>query len=138
MPKDTKPLLRNTKSFLGSYWVAVLWAAFIMLLCGLPGKDLPNIDFWEIDIEDKLAHAGVFGILGFLMVYGSVRRKGRTNLSNMHIYRLMLVAAIYGGLTEIFQELFFPSRFGDVSDFIADALGAFLGILVARKLLTKK
>ena len=138
MPKDTKPLLGNTKSFFGSYWGAVLWAAFIMLLCGLPGSDLPDINFWDIDIEDKIAHAGVFGILGFLMVYGSIRRKAKPFLSRKHILTLMLIASAYGALTEIFQDLFFPSRFGDITDFIADTIGAVLGILVAKKLLTKK
>lgn len=138
MPKDTKPLLPNTKSFFGSYWGAVLWAAFIMLLCGLPGSDLPDINFWDIDIEDKIAHAGVFGVLGFLMVYGSVRRKAKPFISRKHTLNLILVATAYGALTEIFQDLFFPSRFGDITDFIADTIGAVLGILVARKLLTKK
>lgn len=138
MPKDTKPLSRNTKSFLGSYWGAVLWATFIMLLCGLPGSDLPDINFWEIDIEDKIAHMGVFGILGFLMVYGSIRRKAKPILSRKHIFTLMLIGIAYGALTEIFQGLFFPSRFADLSDFIADAIGVVLGIVFAKKLLIKK
>ena len=109
-----------------------------MLLCGLPGSELPNIDFWDIDIEDKIAHAGVFGVLGFLMVYGSVRRKAKPIISRKHTFTLILIAAAYGALTEIFQGLFFPSRFADIKDFIADAIGAVLGILIAKKLLIKK
>ena len=138
MPRDIKPLLRNTKSFFGSYWGAVLWAAFIMLLCGLPGSDLPNIDIWDIDIEDKIAHASVFAILGFLMVFGSVRRMANPVISRKHTFTLILIASAYGALTEVFQGLFFPTRFADVSDFIANSIGAVLGILIAKKLLIKK
>ena len=138
MPKDTKPLLNNIKSFIGAYWGAVLWAAFIMLLCGLPGSDLPDIDFWDIDIEDKIAHAGVFGVLGFLMVLGSIRRKAKPIFSRKHTLTLIVIASAYGAMTEIFQGLFFPSRFADISDFVADTLGAVLGILIAKKLLIKK
>lgn len=138
MPKHTKPVLSSTKSFFGAYWAAFLWAAFIMLLCGLPGSDLPDINFWDIDIEDKIAHAGVFGILGFLMVYGSARRKTKPIISRKHTLNLILIAAAYGALTEIFQGLFFPSRFADFTDFIANAIGAVLGIVFAKKLLIKK
>ena len=80
----------------------------------------------------------VFGILGFLMAYGSFRRKAKPFISRKHTFTLILIAAAYGALTEIFQGLFFASRFADFMDFVADTIGAVLGILVARKLLTKK
>lgn len=109
-----------------------------MLLCGLPGQDLPNIDFWEIDIEDKIAHLGVFGILGFLMVYGFLRKNSQKNISPGQIFLLIIVASAYGALTEILQGWLFPSRFASLSDFIADAVGAILGIVIAKMLLVKQ
>ena len=109
-----------------------------MLLCGLPGQDLPNIDFWEIDIEDKIAHFGVFGILGFLMVYGFIRKNSQKVILRRQIILLILAAMAYGALTEIFQGLFFPSRFASFSDFIADSIGAILGIVIAKKILVKQ
>lgn len=138
MQRRTKTLLDNQKSFLQSYWPALLWAGFIMLLCGLPGKDLPSINFWEIDIEDKIAHLGVFGILGFLMVYGFVRKNSQKLNPRKQIFKLILIAVAYGGLTEIFQGLLFPSRFASFSDFIADSIGAILGIVIAKKLIVKQ
>jgi len=116
---------------------AVLWAAFIMLLCGLPGQDLPNIDFWEIDIEDKLAHVGVFAILGFLMVYGFKRRQPSRRITLNYILLLVLIASAYGALTELLQGLLFPSRFASFADFIADSTGSVLGIVIAKYLLIK-
>ena len=117
---------------------AVLWAAFIMFLCGLPGKDLPNIDFWQIDIEDKLAHVGVFTILGFLMVYGFKHHQASRRISFIHLSLLVLIAAAYGALTETLQGLLFPSRFASFADFIADSIGSVLGIIIAKYFLIKR
>lgn len=130
MRKPTKTLPAKSKALVKSYWAALLWAAFILLLCGLPGYDLPNINFWAIDIEDKLAHVGVFAVLGFLMVYGRVRHHSRNEKPMPGIpFLLFLILAVgYGALTEILQGLIFPSRFADFFDFIADAIGGGLGI----------
>jgi len=118
------------KVFLKSYWAALLWAAFILLLCGLPGKDLPNIDFWEINIEDKLAHVFVFAILGVLIIAGAASPK-HIRLSKRTIFISIAIGIFYGALTELLQGWLFPSRFSSLSDFIADGLGAILGTVFA-------
>jgi len=107
-----------------------LWAAFILLLCGLPGKDLPNIDFWEINIEDKLAHVFVFAILGVLIIAGASSSKHK-KLSKKTIFISIAIGVFYGALTELLQGWLFPSRFSSLSDFIADSLGAILGTVFA-------
>jgi len=117
-------------SFLRSYWAALLWAAFILLLCGLPGEDLPNIDFWEINIEDKLAHIFVFAVLGTLMVFGA-KRSAKTQLTRNTILIIILLGVFYGALTELLQGWLFPTRYMSLSDFIADGLGAILGTVFA-------
>lgn len=121
----------NPKSFFNAYRAAFIWAAFILLLCALPGYDLPRVNFWDFDIGDKLAHVGVFTLLGFFMVKGGVRRQGKfSRLTPRRIFVLALIAAVYGGLTEIMQGLFFPTRFADVLDFIADSIGGIVGIII--------
>lgn len=114
-----------------------MWAAFILLLCGLPGEDLPNIDIWEINIEDKIAHMGVFAILAVLAVRGLYKSK----LHRVSFSSLIFVAVLgsaYGGLTELLQGWVFPSRFASVADFIADALGMILGTLFANWYFSKQ
>jgi VanZ family protein len=107
-----------------------MWAAFILLICSLPGQDLPNIDFWAIDIEDKIGHLIVFGFLGFLIYRGGSRSKG-FNRRRLFIITCLLGIS-YGAFTEILQGLAFPSRYASLSDFIADALGVILGTVIAR------
>lgn len=128
----TRKLSVKPKSFLHSYWAALLWAAFILLVCCLPGYDLPNLNFWDIDYIDKLEHMTVFAILGFLLVYGSRRRSSEqtTMPTTKVLWAFIIISASFGGLTEILQGLFFPTRFADIFDFIADALGGVLGTII--------
>ena len=111
----------------------MIWAAFILLLCGLPGENLPNIDFWEINIEDKLAHVFVFAILAILMVMGRF-----PELTVKYAVIIIVIATLYGALTELLQAFIFPTRFASISDFIADFLGSILGTVFAYIIATNK
>ncbi|MGB6036077.1 MAG: VanZ family protein [Cryomorphaceae bacterium] len=106
----------------------------------LPGKDLPDFDIWAIDIEDKLGHVGVFGLLAVLMVWGSIRRSG--TLERKSLLTLFFIGVFYGGATEVLQGVAFPSRYASVLDFVADTIGFGLGtifaILVFNKLRRQK
>ena len=42
----------------------------------------------------------------------------------------VVISIAYGGLTELMQEFFVPTRTGDWIDFLADILGTGLGALV--------
>lgn len=125
MPKHTKSTSADSMGFLRAYAAALIWATVILVLISLPGEDLPDFDIWAIDIEDKLGHFGVFGLLAVLMVYGRFLRKGA--LTRKELLFIFLIGTGYGAFTEILQGLAFPTRFASVSDFIADSLGALLG-----------
>ncbi|MEM9051678.1 MAG: VanZ family protein [Bacteroidota bacterium] len=115
--------------FIKAYWAALLWAAFIFLLMALPGEDLPNFDFWAINIEDKLGHIAVFGLLSLLATWGVKRHSHSVNKKALRNVLILCIA--YGGITEILQGVAFPTRFASLWDFLADSLGAFLGIVFA-------
>jgi VanZ family protein len=125
----TNRIRLSKPSFIKAYWAALSWAAFILLLMSLPGKDLPDIDFWAIDIEDKLAHVAVFGLLAILMVWGLAKR--RDHLTKKSLWVVFLIGAFYGGATEILQGVAFPTRFASVLDFVADTIGSALGTVFA-------
>jgi len=129
MPMPTKRTRPNQLSWLKAYSAALLWAAFILLLMSLPGENLPDFDIWAIDIEDKLAHVAVFGLLVILMVWGLSRRTEL--LTRKALWIVFLIGTFYGGATEIFQGLAVPSRFASVLDFVADTVGSALGTVFA-------
>ena len=103
--------------FIKAYWAALLWAAFIFLLMALPGEDLPDFDFWAINIEDKLGHVAVFGLLAFLSVWGVKRHSNLVDRKSLRNVLIWCVA--YGGITEILQGVAFPTRFASLWDFLA-------------------
>ena len=127
-------LLMNTRqssdrfsSFIKAYWAALLWAAFVLLICIIPGDELPDFDFWELNIEDKLAHVGVFFILGVLIMLGNksygplVKNRGKAQT-------LTIVLGItYGIATEAIQGYYIPGRFASFPVFLADSVGVIIG-----------
>ncbi|MCW2572156.1 MAG: Conserved rane protein of unknown function [Frankiales bacterium] len=72
---------------------------------------------------DKVVHAGLFLLLA------------ATTWWRFGAHRLGIIAVIvYGGLSEVIQSVALPNRDGDIRDFCADAAGAVLGWLLARRL----
>ncbi len=100
---------------------------------GLPGRCFPTVvNFWDWIGPDKIVHFLLFGILAFLALWG-YRNKMLSN-SNSYKRKTFLLTFIltisYGGLTELLQKYIFINRYGSIFDFIADAIGCVLGIIV--------
>lgn len=131
----TKHTRHSRLSFFSAYWAALIWAAFILLLMSLPGKDLPDFDIWAIDIEDKLGHIAVFGLLAILMVWGLTKRT--EHLTRKSLWAIFLIGTFYGAATEILQGIAFPSRYASVLDFVADTIGSVSGTIFAYWLFNK-
>lgn len=106
-------------------WV---WAAFIFLAYSIPGKNLDQIDPWDLFQFDKAIHLTLFGVFSFLLSY-FFQLKKESGVSSWRYYLpSVLIALSYGSLLEYFQSDWFSGRFTDPGDFIANALGAFLGV----------
>lgn len=104
----------------------------------MPGEDLPDIDFWDIDFEDKIAHFVVFAVLAALMVYGTWRRSPQSMNRTRLGVSIFAIAGLYGALTEALQGTVFVSRYASFADIIADVLGAALGTVFAFYFLSKR
>lgn len=95
---------------------AVLWAATIALASATP--DPPGADVVpEIPYLDKVVHLGLFAVLGALL-----------RLAGLRPGVAWLLAATWGLLDELHQSTV-PGRDADPFDLLADAAGAYLGIL---------
>ncbi|MBR4156558.1 MAG: VanZ family protein [Bacteroidales bacterium] len=104
-----------------------------MILMGLPGKCFPTVvNFWDWIGPDKIVHFILFGTFAFLTLWG-YRKKiiSKNNSYKKKAFLLALVLTIsYGGLTELLQKYLFINRYGSVLDFLADAIGCVLGVIV--------
>lgn len=102
---------------------ALLWALFILVLCLIPGKDLPKVWWAEILSFDKWVHTGVFCVLVILAHQGLrdvFTARWRTP-------RIFLVCLAYGALLEVMQGTLMVDRYAEVADFLANAFGAAAG-----------
>ncbi len=76
---------------------------------------------------DKLAHAVVYGILSYL----AIRAYSADNqVLWKHLAIVAILASGYGILMEIIQGTFFPHRFFEVPDIIANIIGSLVGIWI--------
>ena len=116
---------------LRAWWPALTWAALILVLCLLPGSELPSWDWADLISLDKPIHALLFGVLTVLVVRGMVPDRS-VQVSPKVLIAAVLMAVGYGVATEVMQELEALGRHGDVPDAIANALGAVTGAAYLR------
>lgn len=104
-----------------------------MVLMGLPGKYFPTVvSFLDWLNPDKIVHFILFASLSYFSLWGF--RKKLPNYSNTDKNKCILTTTLltisYGGLTEILQKYIFINRCCNVFDFIADAIGCILGVII--------
>ncbi len=107
----------------------MLWALLILVLCGIPGRDIPHISFLELLSFDKFVHAGIFFVLILLTVRGFLLQTTFLKLQQNPKLIAFIICVIYGGLLEIMQGTLFEQRTASVFDFIANSFGASVGLL---------
>jgi hypothetical protein len=107
---------------------AVIWFGLIMFLLCLPGNDVPEEPWFSRYSLDKVVHAGLFGILTFLICFGVVKLP-LSEIRKRHYYvRLALCVSIWGLVTEFIQLFYIPHRDFELLDWAADSVGAFIAL----------
>ncbi len=109
---------------------SLLWALIILILCGIPGRDIPHISFLEMLSFDKFVHAGIFFTLILLTIRGLLLQTTFVKLKQNAKWAALIICIIYGGILEILQGFLFVGRSADVFDFLADSFGSTLGLLM--------
>ncbi len=111
--------LANRSSLIYQLFTA-FWAVVILVLSTMPGKQLPRIDW--LMTPDKFGHAVVYGILAAGLFFSFQRA---------YILPFILASA-YGIGMEIIQYAFFPDRYFEIWDIVANIIGAFLALLILK------
>jgi VanZ family protein len=112
---------------------ALLWALFILVLCLIPGGDLPQWKWADLLSVDKLVHAGVFALLLVLLIRGLRGRYGAVPVRSRIMLFAILICIAYGGALEIMQGTLLVDRSADLLDFLANTMGCGLGWLWLRR-----
>jgi VanZ family protein len=112
------------------FFPAIIWAIVILVLSTNAGIQLPE----TILAPDKLGHFFAYGTLTWLIMNGLDRVK-------VAEWKKFLWSAglpsVYGILLEFVQWAFFPHRYFEVWDLIANITGAFAAWLLQQYFITK-
>lgn len=104
-----------------AWWIAtVCWLVLIEVLTTVPHPPT----FGAPSGSDKVAHAALYGVLGFLVM----RATHRARPSPRSALAVLMALLVWGALDE-WHQMLIPSRSATVGDWVADAVGAALGIL---------
>lgn len=112
-----------------------------MILTGLPGSCFPTVKtFWQWLGPDKIVHLLMFGTLAFLIPFGYRYDYIQRDIAygKRLLWLSLLIAAAYGGLTELLQRYVFIGRSGSLYDFYADVIGCVLGVFIFKMSYRKK
>lgn len=108
------------------YIPAIIWILLILVVCTLPGKDVPHTSFFDKIHMDKIVHFGLFGGIVFFLSLGYYQQK--KHISALTLFVFVMGAALYGLAIEYIQRYMTVDRSFDMNDVAADTLGAIAGI----------
>lgn len=104
----------------------VLWGLVIFGLSSIPGSQIPDVGF---TFADKVAHVGVYGVLGAL--FFRAWRHSRRGAAASAIVALAALSALAYGVTDEIHQMFVPNRSSEVLDLVADLVGGVVGAAAA-------
>jgi succinate-acetate transporter protein len=111
--------------------LTIIWALIILILCGMPGKDVPDIGIFQFD---KLVHAAIFFVLVTFAIRGFRLQTKNNYLRKNSAFLAVGLSIAYGGILEILQGTIFSERSADFYDFIANSFGCFIALLLYPKI----
>lgn len=111
---------------------ALAIALAILGLYSIPGSELQNISYWDLLQADKLAHSGIFTLFTVSLLVAFRRQTKYSGLRARYKTIAIVVSLLYGAFLEYLQSAIIAERTGDVLDFVANGMGAFLGLLLFR------
>jgi len=125
----------NPVSILKYYIPAILWSLIILFLSTKGGIQLPP-SIWDYIAVDKVGHLVFYGIFCILILGASTKNRTLPLLKKDMIIALA-VSILYGTGMEIIQYTFFPDRYFEVPDIIANIIGSFLGLYFFKRFINK-
>lgn len=113
---------------------AILWAFLILYFSTKGTINLPE-SWWNFFSMDKIGHFGIYGIFTFLLLSGFLSTSSKWKEKGVQI--ALSISILYGIGMEVTQYAFFPGRYFEYLDIIANIIGSFIGLLFFNFLMKK-
>ncbi len=117
---------RKNPYFLKYHLPLYVWMGVIFSVSSIPQAALPEVGITGIEI---VGHVAEYCILGTLLVR-AFQHSRFGNLALLKILTISLVIGIFYGATDELHQYFIPGRFMSLYDFLYDAVGLAIGILI--------
>jgi VanZ family protein len=105
---------------------AIFWAVVIFAASSLPGTS-PLLRFFFG--HDKIVHTVVYFCLAFL-TFRALYYQSRFPVPARYALLISVVLSLVYGAADELHQLFVPNRSADIRDFLADAAGALVCLLL--------
>ncbi len=116
-----------------NHWKSIVWAAFILVLCGIPGNQVNKVKFIDIPHLDKFVHFFLYFAFTLLLISENNKQK---KFRKVTVDSILVAAAIslgYGALIETLQKVIFIDRGADIWDMIANTFGFLAAVISYRQ-----
>lgn len=115
----------------------ISWVVFVAFLSlfSFSGTDLPTV---QIPHLDKLVHFTFYFVASVLGTLSIKECSSSPKIGKRVVWYLVGSLIAYGIIIEVLQSKFTATRSGEILDFVANTIGVFAGIIVARFLFLRK
>ncbi len=104
-----------------------VWAAFVFIIHVMP-VDRDDIRRFDFPYADKWIHGLLFCVLASLSYMVTSKRRSVT----ISLVLVFSACIAYGGLLELIQLVYTEERSGDALDWLADASGTIVGLILTK------
>ena len=106
---------------------ALAWSLFILLLSTGPGISLPQ-SWWDLFSIDKLGHFVAYAVLSMSLLWAVQSNTVALQRPERKLLLIIGWSIFYGVLMEFIQYRYFPNRYFEILDIIANIIGSFAGL----------
>lgn len=115
------------KALKNKFLPAIIWLFAILVVSGYPGNHVPKVPVWQFD---KLVHGVIYLVLSITLLYAFQKQYNQSEKRILLQVVIIVFGIFYGGFMEILQHYIFINRSGNWYDFIANGVGAILGVFI--------
>jgi VanZ family protein len=118
------------RKFWDNHWKSIIWAAFILVLCSIPGNQINKVKFIDIPHLDKFVHFLFYFVFTLLLISENNKQRQYHKVTVDAILIAATISLSYGAFIEILQKVLIINRGADIMDMVANTFG-FLGAVLS-------
>ena len=121
-----------------SFYLPVTFLIVTFILLVIPGNEFPKAKVFDIPGLDKIVHTGIFFLLVYLFCRPFKYQSIDAAKKKAVFIEIALYAFVYGVIMEFVQKFFVPFRSFELADIMVDGLGALIGFLFSKRMISTK